>query len=167
MMSNQAMNALATGQPPKRIGNANPNLGPYQVLPCADGHFIIAVGNDGQFERFCTLLGVPDLAHHPDYVANKGRVVNRAALSDSLGVETVKWTKANLLQVCEDRAVPAGPINNMIEAFDEEQARFHDVATTTDGVPTVRSPFRIDGQPVPLRSKSPDLGSGMPEWLSE
>jgi crotonobetainyl-CoA:carnitine CoA-transferase CaiB-like acyl-CoA transferase len=167
MMSNQAMNALATGQPPKRIGNANPNLGPYQVLPCADGHFIIAVGNDGQFQRFCTLLGVPDLAHHPEYVENKGRVVNRAALSDKLGNETVKWTKADLLQTCEDHDVPAGPIHNMIEAFDEEQARFHDVATTTDGVPTVRSPFRIDGEPVPLRSKSPDLGSGQPEWLSE
>jgi len=165
MMSNQAMNALATGAAPQRIGNANPNLAPYQVFPCADGHIIIGVGNDGQFVKLCTILGCPELALDADFAENPGRVVNRMRLSTLLSAKTMDWTKADLLKICDDHAVPAGPIHDMIEAFADTQARFHDIATTTDGVPTVRSPFRFNGQPVALGQPSPALGSGKPEWL--
>ncbi|MEO8530364.1 MAG: CoA transferase [Deltaproteobacteria bacterium] len=165
MMSNQAMNALASGKPSPRIGNANPNLAPYQVFAVADGHIIIGVGNDGQFGKLCALLGCPELASDPDFAGNPGRVVNRLRLSDLLSERTVKWTKATLLQACEDQGVPAGPIHDMIEAFADDQARFHDIATKTDGVPTIRSPFRFNGEPVPLGGASPALGSSKPEWI--
>jgi len=82
VMANQAMNYLATGQAPGRLGNFHPNLAPYQVVPCADGHIIIATGNDAQYQRLCALLDRADLADHPDYATNAARVSHRAALSE-------------------------------------------------------------------------------------
>ena len=117
VMANQAMNYLATGSAPGRLGNFHPNLAPYQVVPCADGHIIIATGNDGQFQRLCALLARPDLGESPDYATNADRVARRADLSDSLCAETMGWTKAALLAACEAHGVPAGPINDMAEVF--------------------------------------------------
>ena len=111
VMANQAMNYLATGTAPARLGNAHPNIVPYQVFDCADGHIIIACGNDGQYRQFCTLLGQAALGTDPDFATNTARLKNRSRLDALLTAETGKWHKADLLAACEAHGVPAGPIN--------------------------------------------------------
>ena len=121
IMANQAMNYLATGTPPGRIGNAHQNLVPYQVFDCADGWIIIATGNDAQYRRLCGILGLPDLAEAAEYLTNADRIANRAALIDRLTAATRVRAKADLLAACEAEGVPAGPINDLGEVFDDPQ----------------------------------------------
>ncbi|MBN2761300.1 MAG: CoA transferase, partial [Rhodobacteraceae bacterium] len=147
IMANQAMNYLATGTAPGRLGNFHPNLAPYQVVPCADGHIIIATGNDGQYQRFCTLLNRTDLAQSADYATNADRVARRDALSDAICAETVKWTKNTLLSACEAQGVPAGPINDMAEVFADPQVQARGLALDMDGLKGVRSPFHFANAP--------------------
>ena len=154
--ANQAMNYLTTGVAPKRLGNAHPNLVPYQVFDCADGYIIIAVGNDAQYARMCDLLGVPALALEP-YATNAGRVGNREALVPLLTAETVKWTKADLLAGCETKGIPAGPINDMAEVFEDPQVRARGLQLSLDGVPSVRPPFRFSDAEPRLDAPSPKL----------
>jgi crotonobetainyl-CoA:carnitine CoA-transferase CaiB-like acyl-CoA transferase len=156
IMANQAMNYLATGNAPGRLGNFHPNLAPYQVVPCKDGHIIIATGNDGQYQRLCDLLRRPDLAESPDYASNANRVARRAALSDLICAETVKWTKAALLAACEAQGVPAGPINDMAEVFADPQVQARGLALDMDGLKGVRSPFHFADAPKPR--PAPTLG---------
>jgi len=146
-MANQAMNYLATGSAPGRLGNFHPNLAPYQVVPCADGHIIIATGNDGQFQRLCALLARPDLGESPDYATNADRVARRADLSDSLCAETMGWTKAALLAACEAHGVPAGPINDMAEVFADPQVQARGLRLDMDGLAGVRAPFQLADPP--------------------
>lgn len=166
MMANQAMNALVGEKDPGRLGNAHPNLAPYQVMQAADGHIILAVGNDLQFASLCALIGRPELAHDPDFATNAARVTNRTSLAGLIEAYTGNREVAALLEDCRSRGIPAAPIHSMREALDQEQARFRDIASTTEGVPTVRSPFRFDGQAVPLGSKSPDLGQVPLTWIA-
>ncbi len=156
--ANQAMNYLATGESPVRMGNAHPNLSPYQVFDCADGHIIIATGNDPQYQRLCGLLGVEDLATHPDYVHNSDRVANRAALDAALQAETGKWTKADLLAACEAEGVPAGRINDMAEVFADPQVQARGLRIDPEGVPGVRTPIRFSEAGLRLDRASPKLG---------
>jgi crotonobetainyl-CoA:carnitine CoA-transferase CaiB-like acyl-CoA transferase len=153
-MANQAMNYLASGNVPTRLGNSHPNLAPYQVFPCSDGHIIIAVGNDGQFKRLCDLLG---LAEDPAYTTNADRVKNRLALATLLDAKTVFFTRAQLLKECESVGVPAGPINSMEDVFADAQIIARDLQVSVDGVPTVRSPFRFGDGPVAVSTSSPKL----------
>lgn len=155
--ANQAMNYLATGVSPSRMGNAHPNLMPYQAFPCSDGWIIIAVGNDGQFRRFATLLGAPDLADDPAYATNPGRVRNRALLEPKLSALTAGWDKAHLLAACEDAGVPAGPINDMAEVFADPQILARGMVTTVAGLPAVRSPITITGADLSADRPSPRL----------
>lgn len=141
VMANQAMNYLATGQSPNRLGNAHPNLVPYQVFECSDGWIIIASGNDGQFQRLCTLLGVPSLSTERDYLTNADRIAHRAELTEKLAAETKKCAKADLLASCEEHGVPAGPINDMAEVFADPQVVARGMQIEDGGVPGVRSPF--------------------------
>ncbi|MFT5345678.1 MAG: crotonobetainyl-CoA:carnitine CoA-transferase CaiB-like acyl-CoA transferase, partial [Dinoroseobacter sp.] len=120
-MANQNLNYLSTGVAPQRLGNAHPNLAPYQVMDCSDGWVIIAVGNDGQFVRFCALLGLASLAEDARFVTNADRVANRDALTEALSDATTRLTKAQLLAACEAHGVPAGPINDMADLFDDPQ----------------------------------------------
>ena len=115
MLANQAMNYLASGQSPKRMGNAHVNLAPYQTLPVADGWLIVAVGNDGQFARLCGVLGLEGLARDPRFATNPGRVTNRVEMDRELTAKTVSWKRDDLLAALEKAVVPAGPINTIAD----------------------------------------------------
>jgi crotonobetainyl-CoA:carnitine CoA-transferase CaiB-like acyl-CoA transferase len=143
--ANQAMNYLTTGTAPSRMGNAHPNLMPYQAFPCSDGWIIIAVGNDGQFRRLAELLGALDLAADPAFATNPERVRNRASLEPQLSALTAGWEKARLLAACEAAGVPAGPINDMAEVFADPHVVARGMVSTVDGVPAVRSPITLSG----------------------
>lgn len=158
IMANQAMNYLATGTAPGRLGNFHPNLAPYQVVPCADGHIIIATGNDGQYQRLCALLGLEGLAQHPDYVTNAKRVQNRATLSDLVCAQTKGRTQAALLAECEAHNVPAGPINDMAQVFADPQVIARGLELDMDGLKGVRAPFRFSRHPFVSSGPAPKLG---------
>ena len=155
--ANQAMNYLATGVPPQRMGNAHPNLMPYQVFDCADGWAIVATGNDGQYRRLCGVLGLPELAEHPEYATNALRIGNREALTALLTGATRKLTKAELLAGCEAAGVPAGPINDMAEVFADPQVIFRGLRREDGGVPGVRPPFRFSDAEVAPAQAAPAL----------
>ncbi|KAF0675482.1 CaiB/BaiF CoA transferase family protein [Profundibacterium mesophilum] len=160
--ANQAMNYLVTGTPPGRIGNAHQNLTPYQVFDCKDGWLIIAVGNDGQFKRFCALLGLPEMADEPLFHVNSARIENRAEMTRRLTEATLRHSKAELLAACEAQGVPAGPINDMAEVFDDPQVRDRGLLQHVDGIPTVRAPFRFSGQGTLPERASPKLDADGP-----
>ena len=121
VMANQAMNFLATGKSPNRMGNAHPNISPYEVVPTSDGHLILAVGNDGQFARFCAIVGHNEWASDERFLTNRARLENRAELTALIRSETEKRTRVELLDACAGNAVPAGPINRIGEMFDDPQ----------------------------------------------
>ncbi len=158
LMANQAMNYLATGTAPQRLGNFHPNLAPYQVVPCADGHIIIATGNDGQYQRLCTILGLEGLAHHPDYASNSARVARRAELSEILCGQTATWGKLALLGACEAAGVPAGPINDMQEVFADPQVIARGLELDMGGLKGVRAPFHMSAHPDLPQRPAPSLG---------
>ena len=143
--ANQAMNYLATGVAPGRMGNAHPNLTPYQVFDCADGFIIIATGNDAQYRRLCNVLGLPEMAEAAEFRANADRIANRAELARRLTEKTLTWEKAALLAACEGAGIPAGPINDMAEVFADPQVLARGMRAEARGVPTVRPPFRFSG----------------------
>ncbi|MCC5974592.1 MAG: CoA transferase [Rubellimicrobium sp.] len=159
VMANQAMNFLVGGAAPQRLGNAHPNIVPYQVFDCADGHVIIAVGNDGQFRRFCALLGLADLAGNPHYSTNPDRLRNRDALIAILSAATRARTKAGLLAACEAAGVPAGPINDMAEVFADPQIVARGLRIDPGGIPGVRLPIRFSDATLALGRPSPALGA--------
>jgi crotonobetainyl-CoA:carnitine CoA-transferase CaiB-like acyl-CoA transferase len=156
--ANQALNYLSTGSPPARTGNYHPNLAPYQVFPCADGHIIIAVGNDGQYGRLCTLLGAEAKADDPRYRTNPDRNQNRAALAEDIAALTSTWTKAELLSACEGSGVPAGPINDLAEVFEDPQVKARGMQVELDGIPGVRGPFTFSDAGVAITTPAPKLG---------
>ncbi len=160
VMANQAMNYLATGVAPGRTGNWHPNLGPYQVFEVADGHIIIATGNDGQYHRLCDLLGLSALKTDARFLTNADRVAHRGVLSDLLTLATRQHSKAALLKACEDVGVPAGPINRMDEVFADPQVKARGMALDLGGLPGVRSPFVIDGARCASALPAPVLGEG-------
>lgn len=155
MSANQGMNYLATGIPPKRLGNVHPNLMPYQVFPCTDGWIIVAVGNDRQFVRFCELLGAPELAACPDYATNAERLAHRADLTVELNALTETMTREELLSACEDSGVPAGPINDLAQVFDDPQVVARGMRIAPDGVPGIRSPLLFSDAELDLDRSSP------------
>ena len=157
MLANQAMNYLATGTSPARRGNAHPNIAPYQVVPTADGHIIIAVGNDNQFRRLCEVLGCPDLGHHPDYATNRLRVANRDALTPALEAETRRFSSADLLQDLEAATLPAGPINSVGEALNDPQIAARGMVIDPEGVRGVRGPWRFSDAELALDKTAPKL----------
>jgi crotonobetainyl-CoA:carnitine CoA-transferase CaiB-like acyl-CoA transferase len=158
IMANQAMNYLATGTAPVKLGNAHPNLCPYAVFDCADGWVILATGNDAQYRRLCGILGVADLGTHPDYLTNALRVTNRAALTDLLTARTRGFTKADLLAACEAEGVPAGPINDLAEVFADPQVIARGLRIDPGGVPGVRTPILFSDADLAVDRPSPRLG---------
>ncbi|MDO5758495.1 MAG: CaiB/BaiF CoA-transferase family protein [Rhodobacterales bacterium] len=156
--ANQSMNYLTTGDAPGRIGNFHPNLAPYQVFDCADGHIIIAVGNDAQYRRLCELLDLPDLATASDYATNAERVARRGALGARLTERTRTFTRDALLAACESAGVPAGPINTLDEVYADPQIIARGLRIDPEGVPGVRTPIRFSDAQLSLESASPRLG---------
>jgi len=156
--ANQAMNYLTTGTPPHRMGNAHPNLTPYQVFDCADGHIIIATGNDPQYGRLCQLLDLTDMIEDAKFSSNAARIAHRGEMTERLTTRTMSFSKADLLAACEDRGIPAGPINDMAEVFADPQVKFRGLAGEIGGVPTVRSPMVFSKTPTQYPRPSPNLG---------
>ena len=158
VMANQAMNYLTTGNVPGRMGNAHPNLVPYAVFDCADGWIIIATGNDAQYRRLCTVLGLPALADAPAYATNADRIANRNALSDLLSSVTVTWPRDRLLAALEDQGIPAGPINDMADVFADPQVIARKMRIEPQGVPGLRLPITFSDAELSLDRASPGLG---------
>ena len=159
IMANQAMNYLTSGNVPKRMGNNHPNIVPYQVFDCADGHIIIATGNDGQYQRLCAVLGLDGLAHAPDYATNAARLSNRTALVAVLNSATKAYDKAALLAACRAQNVPAGPINDMAEVFADPQIIAREMQISPGGVPGLRSPITFAEASLSLGRPAPALGA--------
>ncbi|WP_026480084.1 CaiB/BaiF CoA-transferase family protein [Ahrensia sp. 13_GOM-1096m] len=159
-LANQNMNYLATGSAPARLGNAHPNIAPYQVIPVKDGHIILAVGNDGQFARLCEILRTQELAQNPLFATNQKRVENRDALTISLTATTTEWARDALIEACENHAVPVGAINTIEDMFNDPHVKARELQIATSlGVPGVRSPFLIDGQVTSNIDTAPALGA--------
>ncbi|WP_417702731.1 CaiB/BaiF CoA transferase family protein [Pseudomonas sp.] len=162
-LANQAMNYLATGVSPKRLGNAHPNIVPYQDFPSADGNFILAVGNDGQFRKFCEVAGLATLADDPRFVTNKARVAHRAELIPLLRQATVFKTTAQWIELLEKAGVPCGPINDLQQVFADPQVQARGLRLDLpnalgSSTPQVASPLRLSATPVAYRSAPPLLG---------
>ena len=156
--ANQALNYLTTGNAPGRMGNAHPNLTPYQVFDCSDGHIIIATGNDGQYQRLCHLLDLPDMAEAPEFLHNKDRIANRRVMIARLNGATAARSKADLLAACEAKGVPAGPINTLDEVMADPQVVARGMQIALDGVPGIRAPFRFSDADLALHRPAPKLG---------
>ena len=157
VMANQGMNYLASGTAPAMMGNAHPNIVPYQVFDCADGWIIIATGNDGQFQRLCRVLGLDALGEAAEFASNADRIANRDALINTLMDATRKWSKADLLAACEGANVPAGPINDMAEVFADPQIKARGMVSKDDGVPVVRAPMQFSHAELAAPKAAPAL----------
>ncbi|MXQ13060.1 CaiB/BaiF CoA transferase family protein [Microvirga makkahensis] len=174
VLANQAMNYLASGTSPRRMGNAHPNIVPYQVFPVSDGHVIVAVGNDGQFSRFVAVLGQPELAQDERFATNAGRVRHRAELVPVLTGLTLQTTREALLSALEKQGVPAGPINTVADVFADPQViargmRIDLPSSFAKGgaIPSVRSPIVMNGEPMAAACPSPRLGEHTDEVLND
>jgi crotonobetainyl-CoA:carnitine CoA-transferase CaiB-like acyl-CoA transferase len=173
-LANQGMNYLVSGQSPRRMGNAHPNLVPYQVFEAADGPLIVATGNDRQAKDFCRIVGRADLADNPAYTSNADRIRLRSEYIGALAEATRKMRRAELLDALEAAHVPAGPINTVAEAFADPQVAARGMrtelpATGTRGgmAPAVRSPMRIDGVGHIAERAAARLGEHTDEALAE
>ncbi len=179
VLANQASGFLATGQAPGRMGNSHPSLAPYQDFPTQDGNMLLAIGNDGQFQRFCAAAGQPQWAQDARFATNTLRVQHRAALIPAMEAVTRTRTTAAWIALLEDKAVPCGPINTIAQAFDDTQVKARGLAVTLprwkdgeagDGVAHitgVASPLRLSSTPPVLRNAPPALGQHTTEVLHE
>ncbi|MCO8171042.1 CoA transferase [Pseudomonas sp. 21LCFQ02] len=162
-LANQAMNYLTTGTAPRRLGNAHPNIVPYQDFPTADGDFILTVGNDSQFRKFAEVAGQPQWADDPRFQTNKLRVTNRAELVMLIRQATVFKTTAQWVAELEAVGVPCGPINDLAQVFADPQVLARELAISLPHalggqVPLVASPIRLSETPVTYRHAPPLLG---------
>lgn len=162
IMANQAMNYLATGNAPVRMGNAHPNLVPYAVFDCSDGWIIIATGNDIQYRKLCGVLGLPALAEAPDYMTNADRVRNRESLTAFISTVTRGRQRDDLLAALEACGVPAGPINDMSDVFADPQVIARGLQIAPDGVAGVRLPVIFSDSILATDRASPALGQDDP-----
>ena len=173
MLANQASNWFASGQPPQRMGNAHPNLAPYQPFATADGSIVIAVGNDGQFRSLCRAVGAPELGADPRFAVNALRVANRTALVEALAPLFAADATDGWIARLEAARVPCGPINSIDKVFDTPQARARDLVVEQirpdlkAPVRTVASPIRLSATPVAYRRPPPALGADTREVLGE
>ncbi|KFE48733.1 CoA-transferase [Pseudomonas syringae] len=169
-LANQAMNYLTTGTAPQRLGNAHPNIVPYQDFPTADGDFILTVGNDSQFRKFAEVAGQPHWADDPRFLTNKLRVANRAQLIPLIRQATVFKTTAQWVSELEVAGVPCGPINNLAQVFADPQVQARGLAISLPhalggSAPSVASPIRLSETPVEYRYAPPLLGEHTSEVL--
>lgn len=171
-LANQAQNYLTTGVPPQRLGNAHPNIVPYQDFPTADGNFILTVGNDGQFRRFSEAAGCPEWADDPRFSTNQGRVTNRNELIPLIRQATVFKTTAQWISTLEQAGVPCGPINDLAEVFADPQVQARGLRIDlphplAGSAPQVANPIRLSATPVQYRNAPPLLGEHTEEVLSD
>lgn len=162
VLANQAANYLLGGQEPTRLGNAHPNIVPYQVFPAEDGHLIIACGNDAQFAALCRVLDLADLPGDPDFATNAARVESRERLVTTLSAATSRHSRAALIEAFEQAGVPAGPINTVSEAIHDPQAQARQMQIAPENIPGLRSPLHFSRSPLTHDRAAPILGSG--QW---
>jgi crotonobetainyl-CoA:carnitine CoA-transferase CaiB-like acyl-CoA transferase len=172
MLANQATNFFVSGNAPTRMGNAHPNLAPYQPFPCSDGMVVIAVGNDSQFRALAKALGVAPMGADPRFVTNALRVQHRAELSPTLSALTANFTMKGLMAALEAAGVPCGPVNTVDQVFEEPQA-IHRGLTVEQSRPdlaapirTVASPIRLSKTPVRYDAPPPKLGQDTDDVLA-
>ncbi|MCE3004348.1 MAG: CoA transferase [Xanthomonadaceae bacterium] len=171
-LANQAMNHLVGGVVPGRQGTAHPNIVPYQVMPAADGHFMLAVGNDAQFRRCCAVLGRPEWADDPRFASNAARVAHRAELVPLLATELRRRPAREWLDALSRETVPCAPVNTLDQVFDDPQVRARgmriDLPHALGGtVPMVGSPLKLSATPVEYRAAPPLLGADTRAVLRE
>lgn len=162
-LANQAMNYLSTGESPRRLGNAHPNIVPYQAFATADGHVILAVGNDAQFQRFCRVAGQPELAEDERFRTNQARVANRETLIPIVTELMSSRTRDEWLTELEAVSVPCGPINSLEEVFDDPQVQHRGLSLTLHHddfgeLPSVANPIRFSESPIHYEKAPPALG---------
>jgi crotonobetainyl-CoA:carnitine CoA-transferase CaiB-like acyl-CoA transferase len=174
VLSNQALNYLVSGKIPKRLGNAHANIVPYQVFPVADGHVIIATGNHAQYVKLCKVLGAPELADDPNYKDNIGRLKHRDELVGKIAAITSRMKRDELLDQLEAMQVPAGPINNLEQVFNDPQVihrgmqlKLPSAAAKAGTIPGVRTPVVMDGWKAASERPAPLLGEHTAEILRE
>ena len=172
VLGNQNLNYLVSGKVPVQMGNAHMNIAPYEVLPVRDGFFILAVGNDGQFQRFCNVTSLERLAADPDYATNPARVTNRKRLREILIETLAEMDRDPLLRDLEKAAVPASPINDIGQMFEDPQVIARGMRMDLeDGhgnrLPSVRAPMVMHGTPLSYERPSPRLGEHTDEILAE
>ena len=172
MLANLGANYLVTKQAPRRAGNAHQNIVPYQVFEVADGHLILAVGNDGQFERFCAVAGCPELAQDERFARNASRVRHREMLVPLLAERLRQRPRAEWLAALDAAKVPCGPINDLADVFADPQVLERGMRTTVphphrDALELVGSPMKLSLTPVTLRRAPPLLGQHTEEVLAE
>ncbi len=178
ILANQAAGFLNTGKVPQRQGNSHPSLAPYQDFPTQDGSMLLAIGNDGQFARFCEAAGKPEWAADLRYASNTLRVKNRETLIPAMEAVTRTRTTADWVALLEDKAVPCGPINHIGQAFDDAQVLARGLKVNQPVAPvvyaqsaiktiaTVASPLRLTATPPVLRNAPPMLGEHTDEVLA-
>ncbi|CUK06245.1 Succinyl-CoA:(R)-benzylsuccinate CoA-transferase subunit BbsF [Ruegeria denitrificans] len=160
---NEGVNYLTSGNVPKRRGNGHPNIVPYDVYETSDGHVILAVGNDGQFRRFCDFLGQPELADDPRFATNPARLENRDALNDVLRPAVQTYDTATVIAELETRKVPVGPVRTLDQVFASDQvaARQMQIAmqATPSEVQLIGNPLKMSRTPVTYRTAPPEFGA--------
>ncbi|WP_417845266.1 CaiB/BaiF CoA transferase family protein [Thalassospira povalilytica] len=170
VLANQAMNYLTTGNAPGRLGNAHPNIVPYEAFPSADGYLILAVGNDSQFKSFCAVAGLDDLPADERYATNRNRVANRDTLVPLIRQAMVLKTTDEWIAALEKANVPCGPINTLDRVFDNPQVKHRGLVKRLDHptagtVPTVGNPIRFSRTPITDEKAPPMLGQHSDEIL--
>ncbi|MEM1289307.1 MAG: CaiB/BaiF CoA-transferase family protein [Pseudomonadota bacterium] len=169
MLANQATNYLASGESPHRMGNAHPNIVPYQVFHAMDGPLVIAVGNDEQFKRLCDVLGRQDLALDSRFQTNAGRVAARDKLIAALESEIVSWQKDKLLTALEKATIPAAPVNTVADALNDPQLIERDMLIEPDAISGLRTPLQFSRSSLASETTAPVLPVGenertKPHW---
>jgi crotonobetainyl-CoA:carnitine CoA-transferase CaiB-like acyl-CoA transferase len=170
-LANQATNYLVGGLNPTRLGNAHPNIVPYQSFVAKDGHLIVAVGNDSQFQRYVEVLELPELGADERFTSNRDRVRNRDSLVPILQAKMLERGKDQWLELLAAAQVPCGPINTVAEAFQEPQTQARDMQVTLPhpqnaGLQLVGNPIKLSRTPVEYRRPPPTLGQHTKEILS-
>lgn len=172
VLANQAMNFLVSGKVPQRAGNRHPNIQPQDVFKCADGHIVLAVGNDGQFRRFCGVIGRPELADDERYATNQARVNNLPVLLELIAARLVEQPMQTWLSALEREQVPCGPINTVPMVFADEQVKARAMLRELEhplagSVPQVVSPIRLRNAPLVFDRAPPLLGQHTEEVFRE
>jgi formyl-CoA transferase len=178
ILANQAAGFLNTGAVPQRMGNSHPSLAPYQDFPTADGAMLLAIGNDGQFARFCQAAGYPEWATDARYASNTLRVQHRGALISAMEAVTRTRSTADWIALLEDKAVPCGAINDIGQAFADAQVQARGLklnqplapatidTTAIESIASVASPLRLSATPPVLHRAPPMLGEHTDEVLA-